>query len=96
MILDRLLAINHTLFTYQFTLIQPLKKIPKYGIRFKIPNDSSKLWDFYVDADWAGDIKTRKSTIGYIIKFMGGHLITKSRRARIVMLPSTEAILCVH
>ena len=71
-----------------------LKKYPDIGIRFSIPKDGESLWQFYVDADWAGDINTRKSTTGYIIQFMNGPLITKSKRQRITSLSSTESEYC--
>eukprot|EP00944_MAST-04C_sp_MAST-4C-sp1_P003674 g3674.t1 len=71
-----------------------LKKFPKKGIRYSIPEDSTNpnyMWKFYVDADWAGDLQTRKSTTGYIISFMGGPIITKSTRQKLTALSSTEA-----
>ena len=68
-----------------------LKKYHNLGITFDL---HKKLWAFYVDADWAGDSQTRKSTTGFIIQFMGGPLITKSVRQRIVTTSSTEAEYC--
>jgi len=68
-----------------------LKRFPHRGIRFSIDENQENLWKFYVDADWAGDLATRKSTTGYIIQFMNGPLVTVSRRQKTVSLSSTEA-----
>ena len=70
-----------------------LKKFPNYGISFKNLEEGN-LWEFYVDADWAGCPSTRKSTTGYIIRFMGGPLITVSRRQKNVTLSSCESEYC--
>merc|ERR1719473_2186338 len=68
-----------------------LKRFPHRGIRFSIDENQENLWKFYVDADWAGDLATRKSTTGYIIQFMNGPLVTVSKRQKTVSLSSTEA-----
>ncbi len=44
----------------------------------------------YADSDFAGDIKTRKSTSGNLI-IIGGPVSWKSERQHIVALSSTEA-----
>lgn len=62
------------------------------GIRFDKTNEKS--FEFYVDADWGGDPATRRSTTGYLIKYMGGPLVAVSRRQRNVTLSSTEAEYC--
>lgn len=45
----------------------------------------------HVDADWAGDQNTRRSTTGYIFKLAGGPISCKSRLQPTVALSSTEA-----
>lgn len=45
----------------------------------------------YSDADYAGDIKTRRSTSGYVIFFGEGPISWASRKQPIVALSSTEA-----
>lgn len=45
----------------------------------------------HVDADWAGDRNTRRSTTGYIFKLAGGPISWKSRLQPTVALSSTEA-----
>jgi hypothetical protein len=52
------------------------------------------LWEFYCDSDWAGCPTTRRSTKGYVIKFMGGPLVAVSRRQRNVTKSSCEAEYC--
>lgn len=54
------------------------------------PNDDKNLV-VYVDADWANDVNTRKSTSGYIIKYRGAIIAWSSRKQSCVALSSTEA-----
>ena len=45
----------------------------------------------FTDADWAGDIETRKSTSGYIFTFAGGPISWSSKAQVTLALSSTEA-----
>ena len=45
----------------------------------------------YSDSDMAGDIDSRKSTSGYMIKFVGGSVTWQSRLQRCVALSTTKA-----
>lgn len=45
----------------------------------------------YADADWGGDLETRRSTTGYVFKVYGGVVAWKSRRQPTVALSTTEA-----
>lgn len=45
----------------------------------------------YVDADWAGDVETRRSTTGFIFKLGGGLISWGSRKQSNITLSSTEA-----
>ena len=45
----------------------------------------------FSDADWAGDVNTRRSTSGYICRIGGTTISWKSKRQSIVALLSTEA-----
>ncbi|XP_055910757.1 uncharacterized protein LOC129945122 [Eupeodes corollae] len=45
----------------------------------------------YVDADWAGDSKDRKSTNGYVFQFAGRSIAWSSRKQTPVAMSSTEA-----
>lgn len=52
--------------------------------------NSSPL-EVFVDADWAGDAKDRKSTTGYLFQYAGGMVSWCSRKQDNVTLSSTEA-----
>ena len=45
----------------------------------------------FTDADMAGDIDSRKSTSGYLVKFAGGAISWQSRLQKCVALSTTEA-----
>jgi hypothetical protein len=45
----------------------------------------------YVDADWGGDMDTRRSTTGYVFKVYGGVVAWKSRCQPTVALSTTKA-----
>ncbi|KAG2758626.1 hypothetical protein Pcac1_g29253 [Phytophthora cactorum] len=45
----------------------------------------------YSDADWAGDIESRRSTSGYAFMMNGGCISWRSKKQRTVALSSTEA-----
>ncbi|UYV82828.1 hypothetical protein LAZ67_22000996 [Cordylochernes scorpioides] len=46
----------------------------------------------YCDSDFAGDIKTRKSTTGYVVYLCGGPISWCSRKQPVIALSSTEAV----
>ncbi|XP_011685762.1 PREDICTED: uncharacterized protein LOC105448717 [Wasmannia auropunctata] len=62
----------------------------KLGLEYKRKREINKL-DVSCDADYAGDIETRKSTTGYVIFFEGAPISWCSRKQPIVALSSTEA-----
>ena len=45
----------------------------------------------YSDADWAGDLETRRSTTGYLFQLGGGAISWNSKRQSSVALSTTEA-----
>ena len=45
----------------------------------------------YIDADMAGDVDSRKSTLGYLITFAGGAVSWQSKLQKSVALSTTEA-----
>lgn len=51
---------------------------------------TSKL-QVFVDADWAGDVKTRHSTSGFFFKYGDGCISWASRKQKNITLSSTEA-----
>ncbi|EIW72356.1 hypothetical protein TREMEDRAFT_26101, partial [Tremella mesenterica DSM 1558] len=53
--------------------------------------NSSRIALGYADADWGGDLDTRRSTTGYVFKVYGGVVAWKSRRQPTVALSTTEA-----
>ena len=72
-------------------VLRYIKGTLNYGIRFDKSSDADfKLYSFS-DADWAGDVNTRKSTSGYVCRIGGATISWKSKRQSIVALSSTEA-----
>ena len=57
-----------------------------YGIEFNAQESNKIELIGYSDADWAGDIVSRKSTSGYIFKLAGAAVSWQSRRQRTVAL----------
>jgi len=77
--------------------IKDVKHILKYlnsnlnrGIQYK-KNKNINLLQAYSDADFAGDIETRRSTTGYIIFLAGGPISWCSRKQPIIAQSTTEA-----
>jgi hypothetical protein len=66
-----------------------VSKTINYGVLFNRKED----WTIagYSDADWAGDLATRKSRTGYIFLFGGGSVSWQSRLQDIVTLSTAEA-----
>ena len=48
------------------------------------------LWG-YVDADWAGDLDSRRSTTGYVLMLGNTAISWKSKRQSILAMSSSEA-----
>ena len=66
-----------------------MKGLVDFGLRF-IGSKDFVLFG-YSDADWAGDLVSRKSTSGYLFRIGGATVSWKSKRQSIVALSSTEA-----
>ena len=45
----------------------------------------------FSDADWAGDVNTRRSTTGYVVMLNNGAIAWRSKRQVTVALSTTEA-----
>ena len=60
-----------------------------HGICFSGSGDGELIG--YSDADWAGDIESRRSTSGYVFVLNGGCISWRSKKQRTVALSSTEA-----
>lgn len=61
-----------------------------YGITYNNQGDVQRVRAF-CDADYAGDLKTRRSTTGYIIEYNGGPISWGSRLQPVTAQSSTEA-----
>lgn len=72
-------------------ILKYLKGNRDFGIKFNNNNNKFNEIIAYSDADYAGDIDTRKSTTGYMIFYNGGIINWTSRKQPIVALSTTEA-----
>jgi hypothetical protein len=70
-------------------VLRYLQATPTHGIRFSGSGDGELIG--YSDADWAGDIETRRSTSGHVFVLNGGCISWRSKKQRTVALSSTEA-----
>lgn len=60
------------------------------GIMYRSDGDGANLTGF-CDADYAGDLETRRSTTGYAFSFANGLVTWSSQRQKLVTLSTTEA-----
>jgi hypothetical protein len=66
-----------------------VKGTADYGICFGSKKDDCLI--AFCDADYAGDIDTRRSTTGYVVMLNGGPVTWGSRQQQCVSLSTTEA-----
>ncbi|KAK3749555.1 hypothetical protein QZH41_007287 [Actinostola sp. cb2023] len=71
-------------------VLRYIKGTMNYGLKFSAQEQNPQLIG-YSDADWAGDIDTRKSTSGYVFQFGNGTVSWSSRKQSTVAKSSTEA-----
>ena len=71
-------------------ILRYIKGTINYGLIFKA-EDNKGILAGYSDADWAGDIDTRRSTSGYIFQICGSTVSWCSKRQSSVSKSSTEA-----
>ncbi|RWS22042.1 integrase core domain protein-like protein, partial [Leptotrombidium deliense] len=76
---------DETHWTAAKRVLRYLKGTPKHGITFNANSSSPNLYG-YCDADYAGDLDSRRSTSGYIFILSGGAVSWMSRVQRIVAL----------
>ena len=69
-------------------VLRYIQGTPTLGITYSPP--PSKLTGFS-DADWAGDINTRRSTTGYVVMLNNGAIAWRSQRQPTVALSTMEA-----
>lgn len=70
-------------------LLRYLAGTANYGITFGAAADASLK--AYCDADYAGDVDTRRSTTGYVFVLNGGAISWSSKRQQTVAASTTEA-----
>ena len=70
-------------------VLRYLKGTLDFGLIFKRTENFELIG--YSDADWAGDIETRKSTSGYVFLLGGNPISWTSKKQPIVALSTTEA-----
>ncbi|XP_033610933.1 secreted RxLR effector protein 161-like [Cryptotermes secundus] len=61
------------------------------GIKYTSPDSETVKLEAFSDADYAGDVKNRKSVTGYVIMMPGGPISWCSGKQSIVALSATEA-----
>ena len=61
-----------------------------YGLKFSAHDEDPELIG-YSDADWAGDVDTRRSTSGYVFQIGRSTVSWSSRKQATVAKSSTEA-----
>ena len=71
-------------------VLRYLKGTLKYGLKFSAQEEKPELFG-YSDADWAGDVDTRKSTSGCVFQIGSGTVSWSSRKQQTVAKSSTEA-----
>ena len=75
-------------------IMRYLKGTPNYGLILGASEGQDDMTlKAYFDADWAGDLETRKSTSGYIILLNDSAISWKCERQPVVALSTTEAEL---
>jgi len=72
-------------------ILRYLKGTLDYGICFCGNKDMEIKLSGFVDADWAGDVETRKSQSGYVFQLCGGPVSWVSKKQAVVALSTTEA-----
>ncbi|XP_054830363.1 uncharacterized protein LOC129326226 [Eublepharis macularius] len=60
-------------------------------LKLKLPTSDKLRLVGYMDADWAGDTKNRKSTSGHLFFYDNGAVSWSSRKQETLALSSTEA-----
>ena len=71
-------------------ILRYLKGTMDYGLSFSSDGVGDKLFG-YSDADWAGDVDTRRSTSGYVFKIGDAAVSWSSRKQVTVARSTTEA-----
>jgi hypothetical protein len=70
---------NEIHYKYALRILKYFYLIKDVKLEYK-KNEKVETLDYYVDADWAGDINDRKSTTGYVIRLYGNVIHWKSKK----------------
>ena len=71
-------------------LLRYIKGTLNYGLKFTADGSEHDLYGFS-DADWAGDVDTRRSTSGYVFKVANSTVSWCSKKQATVAKSTTEA-----
>ena len=71
-------------------VLRYLKGTLMYGLKFSAHEEEPELFG-YSDADWAGDVDTRRSTSGYVFQIGSSTVSWSSKKQATVAKSSTEA-----
>ena len=71
-------------------VLRYLKGTLMYGLKFSAYEEEPELFG-YIDADWAGDVDTRRSTPGYVFQIGSSTVSWSSKKQATVAKSSTEA-----
>ncbi|XP_058758193.1 secreted RxLR effector protein 161-like [Vicia villosa] len=72
-------------------ILRYVKGTLKFGVLFPSGrNDEESEFMSYSDSDWCGDRVDRRSTSGYLFKFLGGHISWSSKKQAVVALSTCE------
>ena len=74
-------------------VLRYLKGTLNYGLKFSVHGEQTalKALNSYSDADWAGDVETRRSSSGCVFQFGNGTISRSSGKQRTAAKSSTEA-----
>lgn len=72
-------------------LLRYVKHTKSFALTFGSKKATNCLVEGYADADYAGDVDTRRSTTGFVYFVLGSLVSWKSRRQQSVTLSTTEA-----
>lgn len=72
-------------------ILRYIKGTLKYGVLFPSGRKTNSELMSYSDSDWCGDRVDRRSTSGYLFKFLGGHIYWCSKKQFVVALSTREA-----
>ena len=71
-------------------LLRYIKGTLMYGLKFIAHQNDDDLYGF-ADANWAGDVDTRRSTSGYVFMVANGVVSWSSKKQSTVAKSTTEA-----